>query len=281
MIGLVVFTLYPMAWAAQKAFYYYYGVSSGARFVGLQNFIRAFTDEGYWRSWLVTIAFTIGKLPIELPLSMLLALALSRKIKGAGFFRAMYYLPSVISVVVVGLTLTSLFDYFGFINAWLTKLGIIEKSIDWFSETSTAMFVLLIGSVWNTFGINVLYFMAALSNVPKELYESAKIDGAGSWVTFWKITVPMMGPVLQVIILLAINGTLHTGDYILATTNGAPYSSTYTVIAFQTGKFLPGFGETGVINIGYGCAISIITSIIMVIVALVYSKLSKRLQNIY
>lgn len=281
LIGLVVFTLYPIAWAAQKAFYYYYGVPSDMRFVGMQNFIRAFTDEAYWQSWLVTIVFTIGKLPLELPLSMLLALALSRKIKGAGFFRAMYYLPSVISVVVVGLTFTSLFDYFGFINAWLTKFGIIEKNIDWFSETSTAMLVLLIGSVWNTFGVNVLYFMAALSNVPKELYESAKIDGAGSWVTFWKITVPMMGPVLQVILLLAINGTLHTGDYILATTNGAPYSSTYTVIAFQTGKFLPGFGETGVINIGYGCAISIITSIIMVIVALVYSKLSKRLQNIY
>ena len=281
LIGVLIFTLYPMGWAAVKAFFYYNGVNSMTRFTGLDNFITIFQDGDYWRSWLTTIIFTVGKLPIELPVAMLLAICLTRGLKGSGMFRAIYYLPCVISVAVVGLTFSCMFDYFGFANGWLVKLGLIEQPIDWFSTTKEAMIVLIIGAVWNTFGTNVLYFMAALSNVPKELYESARLDGANGWICFWKVSVPMMGPVLQVIILLAINGTLHTQDYIIALTNGAPYGTTHTVMSYLVCKFLPGFGSNDLINIGYGCAANIVTSIIMVFVALGYNKLSNALKNIY
>lgn len=281
LIGLLLFTLYPTFWAAAKSFFYYNGADSQTRFTGIENYINVLQNTAYWKSWLTTLIFAIGKLPIELPLAMILAILLTRGVKGSGFFRTIYYLPCVISVAVVGLSFSCMFDYFGFFNGILMKLGLIEVPIDWFSTTNHAMIVLLVGAVWNTFGTNVLYFMAALSNVPKELHESAKLDGANAWVRFWKISVPMMGPVVQTILLLAINGTLHTQDYILAMTNGGPYGTTHTVMSYLVGKFLPGFGETGTINIGYGCAANIITSIIMIIVALGYNKLSKRLNDAY
>ena len=281
LIGFLVFSLYPMLWAAQKAFYYYNGVPSETHFTGVENFIKIFTtDETYWLAWKNTFIFTIGKLPLELPLAMLIAVCLQRKLRGTGFFRTVYFMPCIIGAAIIGVMLTNMFDYFGFINAWLIKAGLIEEPIAWFSDSKMAMTALVIGSVWNTFGTNVLYFMAAMSNIDESLYESAVLDGAGAWTKFRKITLPMMGPVLQVILLLSINGTVHTRDYILTTTNGGPAGSTYTVMAYQVGKFVPGFAETGV-NIGYGCAMSIVTSALMIIIALLYMKLSKKMQDVY
>ena len=283
-IGLLVFILYPTLWAWAKAFYFDIDVPSKVRFVGLENFINVFTNDGtYWRSWLVTFVFAIGKLPVELPLAMLLAVCLTRKsIKCKGLFRAIFYLPAVISVAIVGLIMASVFDYFGIINAWLIKLGIIKAGIEWYSNTGSAMMMLIVMSTWSSFGTNLLYFMGAINNVPNDVIESAKIDGASSWQIFSKIQLPIMAPVLQTVILIALNATLHTGEYVLATTNGAPFGTTYTVLAYQARKFVTGFADIYTpINLGYGSAVCVITSVIMVIVALIYNKLTDRLQNLY
>jgi len=281
LIGFLVFTLYPMCWAANKAWYYYTGARLETRFVGWENFLTLFTkDFAYWQTWSTTFKFAIFKMPIELIIAMILALILNRKIKGKGFFRSMYFLPNIISVAIVGLIFTNMFNYFGIINAWLVKLNITSAEVDWFSNTSTAMAALVIGAIWQTFGINVLYFLAALSNVPEELYESAYLDGASEITIFFKITLPLMAPVLQTILLLSIIGTLQVNDYILVTTNGAPGGTTYTVMSYVVSKFVPGFADANV-NIGYGCAMSLVTSIIMCIIALGYSKLSKKMQNLY
>lgn len=280
-IGFFVFSLYPILWAAQKAFYSYNGVPSQTKFVGLNNFITIFTaDTTYWKTWGNTLLFTAGKLPLELPLAFFVALCLSKKLKGAGFFRAAFYLPCVISVAIVGLIFTNLFGYFGLSNAWLMKLGLLKEPIDWFANPWTARFALIVGSVWNSFGINVLYFIAALANVPEELYECARLDGASKGTIIWKITLPMIAPVFSTILLLAINGTLQTSEYILASTKGAPGGATNTVMSYVINKFVPGFAATEA-NIGYGCALSLVTAIIMGLVAVIYSKTSAKLQNIY
>ena len=282
-IGLVAFTIYPTLWAAAKAFYCDVQIPSRLRFVGLENFIRIFTqDKAYWQTWINTFIFALGKLPLELPLAMLVAICVTREsIKGKGFVRAIVYLPAVVGVSVVGIIMHILFQYFGFINNWLLELGVINEAIDWYSSKGTAMWMLIIGSIWRGFGTNTLYFIGALNNVPKELYESAKIDGAGAWKLFTKIQLPMMAPVLTTVLLLTLNATLHVGDYVLATTNGAPFGSTYTVVAYRTANFVQGFGAESTIDIGYGSAICVVTSILMIIIALIYRKLTERAKNLY
>ncbi len=281
-IGLLVVTIYPICWAIRLAWYYYDGVISTTRFVGFQNFITIFTkDTVYWKSWLTTIKFTLMKLPIELPFAMCIALLLNAKIKAKSFFRSVFFLPTLIGSAIIGVIFFSLFDYFGIMNSLLIKLGVISSSIDWFAEPATAMIVLVIGSVWSTFGSNVLYFLAALKNIPAELYESAEIDGASKFVVFFKITLPMMAPILQMILLLSINGTLHVGDFVLVMTGGGPSGSTHTVMSYIINAFVPGFATDQLINIGYGCALSLITSIFMTIIAVIYMKMSKKLSNMY
>lgn len=280
LIGFMVFTVYPYIWTAMKSWYYYTGNPNVTHFTGWENFKMVFTDKTYWNSWLTTFKLTLYKLPIELPMAMLLALILNKGLRASGFFRSVFFMPSVISVAILGLIVTNMFDYFGFINAWLVKLGIISEEIDWMGSTFSSLTALMIGSLWSSFGINVMYFTAALSNIDEELYESAYIDGAGRGTVFFRITLPLMAPVMQTIILLAVNGTLHCNEYILVTTNGAPGGTTHTVMSYISKTFLPGFAE-GSVNLGYGSAMSLVTSVFMCTFAILYSKLSSRMSSIY
>ena len=281
LIGFFVFSLYPIMWSVQKAFYFYDGSKSTMRFIGLENFVTLFTkDATYWTAWLTTFKFAILKIPFEMSIAMVLALILHRKLKGSGLFRSIYYMPNVISVAIIGVVFSNMFDYFGFINGLLMKYNIISENINWFEGAGTSMFVLVVASIWNTFGLNVMYLLVALSNIPEELYESASLDGSSKLHTFFKITLPMMGPVLQTILLLSINGTLLTNDLILVTTGGAPAGKTYSIAAYVTSKFVPGFADAAV-NIGYGAASAVIMAIILAVVALIYNTLSKKLNDIY
>lgn len=281
LIGFFLFTLYPILWAFAKSFFFYDQIPSHTLFVGLKNFVHIFTKNSiYWKSWLTTLEFTVLKLPFEVVFTLILAYFLSKKIKGAPFIRGVYFMPTVISAVLCSVIFTNLFQYFGYFNDVLLKLGIISEPIDWFADKWSAMAVLVSSSVWKNFGTNVLLFTAALTNVPDELYESATIDGAGPFRKFMSITVPMIAPVFQTILLLAINGTLHVGEFIVTMTNGAPGGATHTVGSYILVNYVPGFAS-GTVDIGYGSAISIITSIIYGLVAFGYNKISARLQNVY
>lgn len=275
-IGFFVFTLYPILWAVSKAFYRYTGVPSETKFVGLDNFINIFTrDERYWKAVLNTFVFAVFKLPFEIPLALVLAVMLTKKLKGSGFFRGMYFLPNILSMAVIGIMFSGMFSHFGIVNAFLTRLGLISENISWFSQKSTAMVVIIFAAVWNTFGINVLYFISALSNVSEEIYESAELDGAGAVKKFFYITIPMIRPVLTVIIMLAINGTLSTSEFILMLTNGGPGGSTEVVMTYLLKNIVPGFMPSGA-NIGYGSAMAVVTSVILAATSLMYLRLSRK-----
>lgn len=276
-IGFLVFTIYPITWTFRWAWYSYNGIPSQTHFVGWENFITFFTkDFSYWKSWLNTIIFTVCKIPLELTLAMIMALFLNRGLKGTGFFRSVYYLPSVISVVVVGLIFSNLFSYFGIINNVLVKLGIISENVDWFSTKLGAMIVLVFGSIWNTFGINVMYLLAALANVPKEVYESGEIDGATGATAFFKITLPMIMSVFKVIFMLSLLGTLGTNDYIIVLTGGGPHGSTDTVMSYLTQQFVPGFASSSQPALGYGCAMSVVTTILFALVGILHNVISNK-----
>ena len=279
-IGFLVLSVYPILWTFRWAFFSYSGIKSQAAFVGLENFKALFTtDLTYWKTWITTLEFAVCKVPIELTLAMFLALILTQNIKAKGFFRSAYYMPCVISVAIIGVIMSNLFGYFGIINYALDKIGLIEGGVDWFASKATSMAVLVIGSIWNTFGTNVLYFMAALANVPKDVYESASIDGANGAQQFFKITLPLILPVGKIILLLSIIGTLGVNEYILVVANGAPAGKTYTVMSYMTSQFVPGFAGANP-PIGYGCAMGLITSLMFVLIALAQNKLNKKMDNV-
>ncbi len=283
LIGFLLFSIYPIIWTFRWAFFSYNGIPSETRFLGLENFIRIFTvDFTYWRTWGNTLFFAILKIPVEIPLALFLAILLTNKrVKFGGFMRSVFYLPNILSAIVVGLIVSCMFNFNGLINTYLLKAGFIKTAIDWFSERTSAMVMLAIGSVWNSFGINVMYFMAALCNVPEDLYESAYLDGASKWVCFRKITLPMIMPVFSTILLLSIIGTLSTNEYILAVTGGGPSGGTQTVMSYLTQAFVPGFTTNARPPLGYGCAMGVITTLMFALISIWYRWFDKKVSNMF
>lgn len=280
-IGFVVFNLYPILWTFRWSLFNYTGIPSETRFIGFENFTNMFTgDLAYWKSWLNTLQFVLFKVPIEMFISLILAtLICNKSVKFKGLFRSVYYLPNVISVAIVGLILSNLFSNNGFVNYVLTNLGF--DSVKWLESKSTAMTMLVFGSIWNTFGINVLYFIAAISNVSEDLYEAASIDGAGPIRKFFSVTIPMIAPVFQTVMLLALLNALGVNEYIIVLTGGAPANSTRMVMSYLTTKFVPGFMEETTPNLGYGCALSLMTTVLFGLCSLIYQKMSDRMNSLY
>lgn len=276
-IGFCAFTIIPLVWAMSLAWTNYDMITT--RFVGFENFRILLKDQNYWKVLGNTLLFAVMKIPIELPIALFLAVLLNRKLKMKGFYRGVFYLPNVISIALVALTFSNLFSYFGVINSWLVKWGIVKEPITWFENKYSSMWVIVIADIWKSFGVNVLYFIAALANVSEDVYESARLDGAGAVRIFFQITIPMIMPVLQVILMLSIIGTLHINEMIVVLTNGAPGGSTYSVMSYIFQNYAPGL-KAGNVNIGYGCAMSLVTGILLAVIVIVYMKLSDKMKEV-
>lgn len=277
MCGFVVFTYVPIAYILRYSLYNSNGFKES--WVGLNNFVRLFTrDAAYWKSLVTTFILAFGKLLIEIPLAMILALLLNKGIKGTGFFRVTLFLPAIISTAICGLIFSLMFaSYNGVINTMLQNWGWIQKPISWFSNRWTALLVLGLASVWNNFGINMIFFLMALQSVPKELYESASIDGITPARRFFSITLPMIGPTFQSVLLMAIVGSLKMADLILASTNGQPAGGTEVVMTYVFKYF---FGYSGRrVEVGYASAMAVVTGIILAIVSFIYMRMTKKIGN--
>ena len=272
--GFLVFSIYPMIWAMKQSFYFFNTIPSQTRFIGLENFKTLFQDSNYWKTFGNTLLFAAMKIPVELSLALLLAVLLNAKFRGRGFFRAMFYLPHVVSTAIVALIFSNIFSYFGVVNSSFTQWGILSEPVDWFGTKMKAMWMLVTADIWKSLGVNILYFLAALQNVPDDVYESAKLDGASPWTVFSKITLPMIGPVLKTIVMLSIVGTLGINELVVLLTNGAPSGSTFTVKSYIFSNYAPGMADVGV-NVGYGCAMSLVTGILLAVITLTYKRITK------
>lgn len=279
LIGFCLFTYAPILYILRYALYESNGFKE--TFIGLENFVRVFSrDKAYWSSLLNTIILTFGKLAVEIPLALLLAVLLNKGRKGTGFFRITLFLPTVISAAIAGLIFSLMFASFnGTVNGLLQSAGFIDKPISWFSQKGSALFVIGFASVWNNFGINMIFFLMALQSVPKELYECASLDGVNPFQRFFKVTLPMIGPTFQVVLLNAIVGSLKMADIILSTTNGQPGGKTEVVMTYVFKYF---FGYDGrAIEVGYASSMAMVTAVVLALISFVYMKSSKKLGNSY
>lgn len=276
LVGFLLFTYVPILYILRYAFYN----SNGFRetFIGMANFSRLFSDSAYWNSILNTFILTFGKLAVEIPLALLLAVLLNRGRKGTGIFRITFFMPTVISAAISGLIFSLMFASFnGTVNGILQTAGVISQPISWFSQKGTALFVIGFASVWNNFGINMIFFLMALQSVPQELYECADLDGANAIQRFFKITLPMIGPTFQVVLLNAIVGSMKMADIVLSTTNGQPGGKTEVVMTYVFKYF---FGYDGrAIEIGYASSMALVTAAILALTSFIYMRSTKKLGN--
>ena len=281
-IGFLLFSVYPIIWVLRWSFFKYNGYSEPV-FVGLGNFIRVFSrDPAYWNSLKNTFLIAGMKMIFEIPLALVLAVLLNNKIKGSSFFRVVFFLPSVFSIAVVGLIFSILFGaYNGIVNAILKNIGLITQNISWFSDKGHAMFVIILVSLWTTFGLNMIYFLMGLQNISKSLYECASIDGANEVQQFFYITMPLVAPILQLVLMLSVLGTMKMTDLILVLTNGAPGGSTEVVMTYIF-KYFFSYGESAAMEVQFGYASSkaVVTAVILGIVTLIYLKVSKKMQEV-
>ncbi|WP_261302436.1 carbohydrate ABC transporter permease [Paenibacillus andongensis] len=276
----MVLGVYPIAWAIRYMFYDYKGFGD-ASFIGFDNFRRLWQDTEYWHSVLNTFIYAGGKLIITLPLCLVLAVILNQKLRGRNWLRAIYFMPTIISSAVMAVVFFIIFNsYNGILNQYLLKFHIISERIDWLGPKH-AMLTTIIIAVWSAVGNYMLLFLAGLQNIPNDVYESSSLDGANKWQQFWYLTIPMLGPVLQIVIMLAIINSLKGYESIMVLTEGGPVGKTEVMYLYVYKLFFP--TPSGVLadqQFGYGSAVGFVTAVIVGIITLTYHAMSRRLNKL-
>lgn len=279
-VGFLLFSVYPIAYVFRYSFFYFDGVNQD--WVGLENYIRIFRDEQFWVSVQNTFVL-MGKLLIEIPLALFLAVVLSRSLRGRLFFRLIYFMPSVISTAIIGLLFFYLFGaYEGIVNNALLELGMINRPIIWFNNRFNGLTVIIIASIWQNFGLNMVFFLAGLQSIPSEMYECADLDGASERTKFFSITLPMLAPFAQKVLLLAMVGSFLIADLVIAMTYGGPAGKTDVMMSFIYKKFFKGAGVTFVRpEYGYASALAFVAALIIGLMTLAYIRMSRRVNDLY
>jgi multiple sugar transport system permease protein len=192
--------------------------------LGLANYTRMMNDPLVWRSLRVTATYTAFSVPLGLISAMAVAVLLNQRIHLSGIFRTIFYLPSVISGVAVALVFAWIFNYrFGILNFFLSLVGI--SGPNWLGNPRYALWAFVVMSLWGIGG-TVIIFLAGLQGVPVSLHEAATIDGANAWTRFWKITIPLITPVILFTMVTGVIGTFQTFTQAYIMTGGGPANAT-------------------------------------------------------
>ncbi|ETT56746.1 binding-protein-dependent transport system inner membrane protein [Paenibacillus sp. FSL R7-269] len=277
----LVFGIYPLLWALRYMFYDYQGFGTPV-FIGLDNFGRVLRDHQFWSSVSNTGIYALGKLVVTIPMSLLLAIILNRKMKGRSFLRAIYYLPTIFSASVMAIVFFIIFNsYNGILNQLLIRFHIISEPIGWLSADHAMMTTIII-AIWGAVGNYMLLFLAGLQGIPNDLYEAASLDGANEFQKLKNVTIPLLGPVMQMIIMLAITISLKGYESIMVLTEGGPYGKTEVMYLYLFKLLFPVSAEAQSIQqLGYGSAVGFTTAVIVGGVTLVYFRISKKLNDVY
>ena len=254
-IMFLVFTVYPILWALRYMLYDYKGYGE-ARFVGLDNFVRVFTrDPVFWDSVVNTFVYVGGKLIITLPIAFLIA--------------------------VMALIFYLIFNtYNGSVNKILMSLGLINQNINWLG-VKYAMLTGVIIAAWGGIGNYMVYFIAGLTGISEDIYESARIDGGNETQLLFYITIPMLAPIIKMILMLALVISFMDIQIILVLTEGGPMNATNVMFLYIYQLFFPvTSGSTVLQEFGYGAAVSIVAALIVGGVTLLYLFLARRLDKI-
>ncbi|MEV0713735.1 sugar ABC transporter permease [Asanoa sp. NPDC050611] len=228
-----IFTVFALLFAFYLTFREWNILEPEKPFVGLQNYQDMVQDEDFRRSIINTAYFTGASVPLGMALGLAVALLLNQPIRGRGLLRTLYFLPNITPFVVAAIIWKWLYngDY-GLFNFYLLKTHLITQPLVWLSDKNLAMPAVVLMSVWASVGFSMVVYLAALQAIPNDLYEAARIDGAGAWARLRYVTLPMLAPSTLFLMVMGIIGSFQVFTQIYIMTSGGPLNRTTTMVYY-------------------------------------------------
>jgi len=269
-----VFYIIPFIWVFRLGMYEWDGISLTKTFVGLGNFKEViFNDPSWWQAMWNAGYITLIALTFQNILAFLLAWACDREIKAKNFYRVIFFIPPVLSEIVVGMVwrfIINDIDGANIINRSLTGMGLGQFAHSWLNDPKSALTTVALVHSWKGFGWGFLIFLAGLQTIPRELYEAAKVDGANAWTSFKNITIPLMVPVVVLVAILTVLGTMQAFVLIIGLVGGefAGHTSVpvLRILASMRGSS----------RFGYACAQGISFGVILIAISFIQYRFSKK-----
>ncbi len=277
LVAIAIFFVVPVVSALIMSFtdfdIYALGNLNTVRFMGFKNYIRILETPLFWKAMQNTFYFVIVGAPLSVAVSLGAALMVNSKLaRFKPFYRTVYFLPVVTSLVAVAIVWRYLYHpAHGLLNFALSWFGIAP--VDWLGNPDIAMPAIIVMAVWKNFGYNMLIFIAGLQNIPEELYEASHIDGAGGWRQFVDITIPMLAPTTVFVVMITIIGyfQLFAEPYVM--TEGGPMNATTSIVLMM---YEQGFRWW---NMGFAAAIAFVLFVVILVFSIIQMVIQRRIQS--
>lgn len=250
-IILTVFFFYPLIEVFRLSFTKY-NIVSEAKYIGFENFNNIIKDPIFWKTFKNSLIYLVGVVPPLVFIPIILAILVNNAIKGISFFRAIFYLPVIISIVVIGIAWKWLYSENGPLNYLLTSLHIIPEKVLWLSDPNLAIFSVMAVTVWRGLGYYMVIYLAGLQAIPKELYEASDIDGASFLQKHLYVTLPLLSSSIVFVSVVSSINALKVFVEIFVMTGGGPAYNSATLVQYLYEK---AFQE---LNLGYACALGVV-----------------------
>ena len=276
LVLFVLFTVWPMIASWYYSFFDWDGLGPAEDFLGVQNYTEVLTSPRFWNAFKNSFIFSLVAIFVQMPLTLIMAIILNNpRLRGRNLYRLFLFLPVVTTTAVVGIVFAVMLDPSGgFVNEVLRASGLIKEPINFLGSEGTALPTVLIIDLWKGFGITLIYWLAALQTIPAEIYEAAKVDGAGARQVLTNITVPMLVPIAIVILLLTFQSSMNPFDLIQATTKAGPNYATDVVATYiYRYAFDP---EMAAPRYGFACAAGVVFGMFTLILTLIQAPLLRR-----
>jgi len=278
LISYALFSGWPIIASVYYAMLNWSGMSYNATFIGLGNFVELLSDQMYWNAFFNSFKYTLIIVPLEMVVSLFLAYMLNDpKLKGSKIYRTLYFLPVVTTAAIIGIIMVFIWGSKGPVNEVLKSVGILSKPISWLGNSKYAMFTVALISLWKGVGISMIYWLAGLQSVSRDMYEAAEIDGASKARTFFSIVLPLILPIGGIILILCIINSLKVFDIIKTLTDGGPFYATDVVGTFVYRTAFA--GNTGMPRLGYASAAALLFGATVIVIGVALNVIKNKLHN--
>jgi len=266
-----IFMIYPFFQSIYLSFTDWNGATAVKNFVGLENYRKLFDDSLLWKSLRNNLIWVVIGTIAPLIVGFLLAVLLSSRPKGFTLFRTAYFMPQILSPVIIGIVWSWIYNpLFGILNQFLDRVGLDSWSRGWLGDTTWALYAVLVAAIWAQIGFVFVVFLAGLQNVSRDLVEAATLDGANAWRRFWDVTVPQMANVVTVVTALMLIGGFSVFDIIWVMTQGGPANATEVVATYA---YSEAFTQN---HVGYASTLTLVITVVTLIASVVYIRIRER-----